>query len=59
MFFGVFSIDKKCFLSVWPVVSSSSQRQARIAAVFRYLDPGGEGTVSQKALGPFQSLWVE
>lgn len=30
---------------------NGSRFEARIAAVFRYLDPGGEGTVSLKAMG--------
>lgn len=33
--------------------------QARIAAVFRYLDPGGEGTVSQKEWSVLDQLWQE
>lgn len=33
--------------------------QARIAAVFRYLDPGGEGTVSKKEWMVLDQLWCE
>jgi len=33
--------------------------QARIAAVFRYLDPGGEGTVSLKEWSVLDQLWQE
>lgn len=32
---------------------------ARIAAVFRYLDPGGEGTVSKKEWMVLEQLWCE
>lgn len=46
------SIDPKAMLPD----DFNADVQARIAAVFRYLDPGGEGTVSLKA-GLGRGLW--
>lgn len=37
----------------------TKDRQQRIASIFRYLDPGGEGTVSQDEWDILRQLWKE